>query len=69
MTIAGGGGYWDTDEWDSFVWDAQTVSAAEVKLYGTGTNLGLLIHTESDQFNPFTLQGVIIHYEKRRLER
>ncbi len=69
MTIAGGGGYWDTDEWDSFVWDAQTVSAAEVRLYGTGTNLGLLIHTESDQFNPFTLQGVIIHYEKRRLER
>ena len=69
MTIAGGGGYWDTDSWDAFEWDAQTVSAAEVRLYGTGTNLGLLIHTDSDQFNPFTLQGVIIHYEKRRLER
>lgn len=69
VTVAGGGGYWDTDSWDSFEWDAQTVNAAEVRLYGTGTNLGLLIHTQSDQFNPFTLQGVIIHYEKRRLER
>lgn len=69
VDVAGGGGYWDTDSWDTFEWDAQTVNAAECKLFGTGTNISLLLRTFSDEYNPFTLQSVILHFDQRRLQR
>lgn len=65
----GGGGYWDTDSWEQFTWASQVVSTAEIKLFGTGLNLGLLMYTHSELINPFTLQSMIIHFDKRRLER
>lgn len=69
MSVYGGGGYWDSSNWGEFAWDAETVSVPEMRLTGTGTNVGFLIHQQSAATRPYSLQGAIIHYEPRRLER
>ena len=68
LSAYGGGGYWDSSSWDEFVWDAETVSEPQMQLTGTGRNIGLLIHNQSAITRPYILQGVIIHYEPRRLD-
>ncbi len=65
----GQGGYWDSSDWDSFAWDSETVSVPEMMLTGTGLNIGFLIHHQSAVTRPYTLQGALIHYEPRRLQR
>ena len=69
ITIFGGGGFWDTDNWDEFNWDGQNISTARAQLRGTGENISLLMFNESAVSNPFILQGLTIHYDKRRLQR
>lgn len=69
LSAYGGGGYWDSADWDDFSWDAEAVSIPEMPLTGTGTNLGMLIHHQSATTQSFVLQGVLIHYTPRRLAR
>lgn len=69
IEIEAGGGLWDTDNWDEFFWDGQTVSTATVGLTGTGENIGLLIYNETATARPFILQGITLHYDLRRLQR
>jgi len=69
LEIEAGGGLWDTDNWDEFFWDGQTVSTASAKLTGTGENIGFVIFNESATARPFILQGITLHYDLRRLQR
>lgn len=69
LEIDAGGGLWDTDNWDEFFWDGQTVSTASAKLTGTGENIGFVIFNESATARPFILQGITLHYDLRRLQR
>lgn len=71
LTVIGGGGYWDSFQfvWDSFVFDSQIVATAEKGLDGTGLNIGLLAYSNSDSDQPHTIQGVLLHYQLRRLQR
>jgi hypothetical protein len=69
IDIIGGGAFWDTDNWDQFLWDGQNISTARAELRGTGENISFLIFNESAVVEPFVLQGITIHYDMRRLQR
>lgn len=69
INIFAGGGFWDTDNWDEFFWDGQSISTARANITGTGENIGFLIFNESAVSRPFILQGLSLHYEVRRLQR
>lgn len=69
IDIIGGGGFWDVDNWDQFLWDGQTITTARAELRGTGENIGFLIFNETAKTEPFVLQGITLHYDMRRLQR
>lgn len=69
IDIFAGGGFFDTDDWDTFYWDGQNIATARAELSGTGENIGFLIFNESASARPFVIQGVTIHYDPRRLQR
>ena len=70
FTLFGGqGGYWNEDDWNDFFWSGQDVSTGEVSVSGTGKNYSLMIYSKSAWTTPYTLQGVMVHYIPRRLDR
>lgn len=69
IDIVSGGGFWNVDNWDEFLWDGQTISTARANLRGTGENISFLIFNETAKSDPFVLQGITIHYDMRRLQR
>jgi hypothetical protein len=69
IDIFAGGGFFDIDNFDQFYWDGQSISTARADLSGTGENIGFLIFNESAVAQPFVIQGITIHFDKRRLQR
>ncbi len=65
----GGGGFWDSLNWDEFQWDGQNISNARAPLSGSGENIGFVIFNQSALAEPFILQGLTIHQDLRRLQR
>ena len=68
-TVFGGGGYWDSVNWNSFYWDAQAISTARALLGGTGINISFLIFHQAVVDMPFVLQGLTLYFDPRRLQR
>jgi hypothetical protein len=60
--VQGGGGQWDVDEWDTFLWSMPVQTQAEANVSGVGRNMSLLIWHESALDAPFNLQGILVHY-------
>lgn len=58
--------FWDSINWDSFVWDGRTLAPSEVEVVGTGENIALQIACNSDYYAPFTINSIILHYSMRR---
>ena len=58
--------FWDAAMWDSFIWDGRTLAPSEVELTGTGENIAVQIACNSDYYEPFTVNSVILHYSMRR---
>jgi len=69
LVVSGGGGFWNSANWDQFQWNSQAQSSATAKLTGTGDNIGFLIYNKSAKAQPFILQGLTLYYEPRRLKR
>lgn len=69
LNLVGGGGYWDSANWDQFNFDAQPIVTARLRLTGTGQNIGFVVESESDTAEPWVLEGVTIHFDIRRLQR
>lgn len=65
----GGGGYWDQFYWESFTWDAQHVTTPQTTISGTAENISLLVYSNNDYDDPWTIQGATIYYIPRRLAR
>ncbi len=61
-TIAGGGGYWNSANWNNFYWSGQVVGTLEGYIDGAGINMSLLINSEVIYERPHTIHGAIIHY-------
>jgi hypothetical protein len=69
VNVFGGGGYWDSVNWNNFQWDGQTISTARAQLSGTGENVSFLVFHQAIVDNPFILQGLTLYYDPRRLQR
>lgn len=67
--VFGGGGYWDSVNWNQFQWDGQVISTARASLGGTGENISFLIFHQAIVDNPFILQGLVLHFDPRRAQR
>jgi len=68
--VFGGGGYWDNVNWNQFNWDGQAISTARAQgPFGTGENISFLIFHQAITDTPFVLQGAVLHYDLRRLQR
>jgi len=58
--------YWDEMIWDNFVWDGSDISPSEIEVTGTAENMAIRISSNSDLFQSFTVNNVIVHYTLRR---
>lgn len=58
--------YWDSVDWDAFVWDGRTLAPSEVEVNGTAENIAVRISSISDIYPSFTVNSVILHYSMRR---
>lgn len=58
--------YWDSVDWDAFVWDGRTLAPSEVEIRGTAENIAVRIASISDIYAPFTINSTILHYSMRR---
>lgn len=58
--------FWDSVNWDSFIWDGRTLAPSEVEVVGTGENIAVQVSCNSDYFAPFTINSIILHYSMRR---
>jgi hypothetical protein len=67
----GGGGIWDSPDtnWGEFYWDSQLISSAEGYIDGVGNNLSLFIRSVGTYEKPHTIQGAIIHFSTRGVNR
>jgi hypothetical protein len=69
VNVFGGGGFWDSVNWNQFDWDGQTISTARAQLGGTGLNVSFLIFHQAVVDLPFILQGLTLYFDPRRLQR
>jgi hypothetical protein len=60
---------WDEFIWDSFYWDGVSISPKQFKLAGAAENLGLIIYSESDMFDPLKFSSGVFRYIPRRYLR
>lgn len=58
--------FWDSLEWDNFVFDGNDLIPTEVEIAGTAENLGIRISSVSNLIQPFTVNSIILHYTPRR---
>lgn len=58
----GGGGQWNSDDWNNFSWSLPVQTQAEANIDGVGRNMGILFWHESATDDPFNLQGLLIHH-------
>jgi hypothetical protein len=69
VNVFGGGGFWDSVNWNQFSWDGQTISTARALINGTGENVSFLIFHQAVVDLPFVLQGMNLFFDPRRLQR
>ena len=67
--LQGAGGYWDEAIWNEFYYDGKIVSQPEIRIQGSGTNIGLVVFSNSAIDLGHNLSGVVLHYTPRRLNR
>ena len=58
--------YWDSMQWDNFVFDGNEISPSEVEVEGTAENIALSVSSTSALFQPFTVNSIMLHYTIRR---
>lgn len=63
-------GLWDEDEWDTFTWTNPTQQVqSEVNVAGIGRSMSLLLWGASPDLDPYTIQGIIVHYSHLGMQR
>lgn len=69
LTVQGGGGFWDLNNWDQFYWDAPLEGIANCYLDGFGKNISLLIVGSTADEPSHLLQGITLFFSVRGLRR
>ncbi len=67
--VIGPGGFWDISNWEAFFYDQETISNPSFRVNGTGINMSLTIYNKSAIDYGHKLDGIIVHYTPRRLQR
>ena len=57
---------WDSFTWDNFFWDGSTLGPSDFNVEGSAENIAIAISGSSDEFPPFTITGVMLHYTPRQ---
>jgi hypothetical protein len=65
LSIIGGGGDWNTVDWNSFQWSAPINSEVEFEVEGLGTNMGSTYVCTADDQRAHVLEGAMILYRPR----
>lgn len=65
-TMSGGGGYWDTSNWDQFFWDSPDQASAHCEMDGLGENVSPVLISELTHEAPYTMTSITINYTLRR---
>lgn len=68
-SVQSAGGLWDTFDWDSFTWDSSYAQEINVDTKGRGESLALIVSSETDENEPYTIHTAITHYSVGRLNR
>lgn len=69
IEVQGDGGYWDIDLWDEFFYGASVVASPSIPLEGTGVNVGLIVYSNSAIDAGHKIDGALLHYTPRRINR
>lgn len=69
VSVASGGDIWDVFTWGAFTWDASYAQEITVDTRGRGESLALIIASETDEDEPYTVQTAITHYSTGREQR
>lgn len=67
--ILGTGGFWDVSNWESFFYDQEIIANPSFRVNGTGINMSITIYNKSSIDLGHKLDGIIVHYTPRRLQR
>jgi len=65
----GGGGYWNSDNWDEFNWTADEVEQKIESMNGTGHNVSFLFYGKTATNAEYTINNINISYIPRRENR
>lgn len=68
-TVFGSSGFWDISDWESFFYDQEIISSPSFRMNGTGINISLTVYSNSANDLGHKLDGLIVHYTPRRLQR
>jgi hypothetical protein len=63
------GALWDFAVWNQFYWDSFYHHDAKVRVSVVGTNLAILISSQTASDSVHTIYGIAVHYSPRRLVR
>lgn len=69
IEVAQAGGLYDVDSYDECFFDGQEQVSQKIPLRGSGINLSVTTYSNSAEELPHELQGIILHFVNRRLER
>lgn len=65
LGASGGGGFWDTVNWDQFYWSSPVEGSIDIYIDAVGKSMSLLIGGEEADEEPHTLQGLTLFYSVR----
>lgn len=67
VSVLGGGGSWNVDNWGAFLWSSQVVSVGHIDIDGEGVNMGLRFYSNTDREPEHTIHGVTTQYSIRKV--
>ena len=65
----GAGDRWNVGSWNQFYWTARLVHNPSINIRGSGTNLTIVVYSKSKIDQGHRVDGIIVHYIPRRLQR
>ena len=64
-----GGGRWDFNNWNEFLWDGQDVPEIISDIDGVGTDISMALYNNSADLDSFIVEDIVIEYSPRALKR
>jgi hypothetical protein len=58
--------YWDSFLWDSFFWDGHSLSPSYFRMFGTGTNMSIILQGKGTYNSSVRFSGSVVQYTPTR---